>query len=265
MKRAIFSLFMGDVCDNESSPDNHWKPGSGRQYVELYDDITSNHTQYANDVNATYMLASNTAEWQEFKRHMLSKYPWISMYNVINYFKFYMAEKLVKTYDQVLYVDFDAFFNTKQNFFDHHWFDKYNAWITPMPVSPSKEASWNADVGVPKLRLRKAYLIQEALQHIGIDPFEVDLFMINCGVMGFNKKTVTLLNFWDTFTEIMPLLSHHQDDCVDSEVVFAVAAIRNNLSIKCLDVDWNYRAKTPPFTGKICHFTNKEHMKNFFV
>ena len=30
-----------------------------------------------------------------------------------------MAEKLTKTYDEVLYVDFDAFFYTNDNFFDH--------------------------------------------------------------------------------------------------------------------------------------------------
>lgn len=265
MNRAIFSIFMGDICDHQSTPDKHFKPGAAKIYTELFDKIIYNHQAYANHIGAQYMLASADAEWTEFYRQIHKKYPNITNYNIINYYKFYMAEKLTKTYDEVLYVDFDAFFYTNDNFFDYHWCQKFNVLYHPLPVAPSKEAAWSTDVGIPKLRLRKAYFIQLALERLGIDPMEADMGMANTGVMGYNKSSVGILNYWDTFKELMPLMYPENDDCaVDNEVFFCAAAIRNNLEINCLEDDWNYKAKKPPFKGKICHFTNKEHMKDFF-
>ena len=39
MNRAIFSIFMGDICDHQSTPDKHFKPGSAKIYTELFDNI----------------------------------------------------------------------------------------------------------------------------------------------------------------------------------------------------------------------------------
>jgi len=264
MKRCIFSIFVGDHS-NYYAENQHFKYGAGKIYIDLYDEILSNHKSYASMVNADYLLADDSDDWKMFLENILSKYPRMSIYNIINHYKFHMAEKLVEIYDEVLYLDFDAFFNTKENFFIAHDLKNFCCLFHPMTPAPSWHVSRSTNIGIPKLRLIKSWYTQVALEKINIDPFEVDFGAINTGVMGYSKPTIEQLEYFKIFEKIVPLMIDYEDDCsVDNEVIFACATLTNDVPILQLDRSWNWHPKKKPYTGKICHFTIKENMKGFF-
>ena len=48
---------------------------------------------------------------------MKSKYPFLTTYNIINFYKIYLLYKFSSKYDEILFLDFDVP-NTKENFFE---------------------------------------------------------------------------------------------------------------------------------------------------
>ena len=57
-------------------------------------------------------------KFKEYYDEMKSKYPFLTTYNIINFYKIFLLYKFSSKYDQILYLDFDVVPNTKENFFE---------------------------------------------------------------------------------------------------------------------------------------------------
>ena len=53
-----------------------------------------------------------------YQQQMQSKYPYLTTYNVINFYKIHLLYELSKEYDEVLYLDFDVVPMKYDNFFN---------------------------------------------------------------------------------------------------------------------------------------------------
>ena len=263
--RAVVSIFIDeDLYDAKDTGIVNFQPSATNLYRELKPKIIKNHDDYAKSIGADYFCFQNTRMWQLYVEEMKDMFPNIAMYNYINYYKFYVAEYITRFYDEVLYIDFDAFFNTKVNFFEVNDLSKLCVKTWDMPAF--SESPRDIDVGIPKLRLMKAWYSQQLLELVyNLDVEYVDNFTANTGVFAYNKKIIQQLNFFQTFHETIDTIQEYKDDCAeDNEVFFVVAAINNNVPIHSYKHDWNYSPKRKPYKSKICHFTVKEHMKGFF-
>lgn len=265
MRRAVVSIFIDEnLYDAKSTGVVNFKPEATQIYYNLKDNIIKNHKTYANNIGADYILFEKDETWNKFLHNFRQKYPRIAMYNYINYYKFFIAELLTDSYDEVLYVDFDAFFNTNDNFFDVYDVKNFCVQVWYMPTFKNNPRALN--IGIPKLRLMKSWYIQKLLNEIfdyNNDSFE--LFMANTGVHGYSKNVIEQLNFFDIFDKSIEYIQSQHDDCAeDNEVFFVAAAIINKVPLTFIDHSWNKGTKDKPFNGKICHFTQKNKISEFF-
>ena len=97
MKRLIYSLYKEDIENHQSSGD--YKKSQFKKYKNQ---IEQSQKNYANICGADYMLLDPTN----------------TNYDKIQIEKLLLLEDFTKTYDEVLYLDFDVVCLTKDNFFD---------------------------------------------------------------------------------------------------------------------------------------------------
>ena len=263
--RAIVSIFIdADLYDAKETGIINFQPDATNLYRELKPKIIDNHETYAKSVNADYCLFQDSEMWKNYLRKIKDLFPNIAMYNYINYYKFYIAEYITRFYDEVLYVDFDAFFNTTDNFFEENDLSKFCVQTWDMPYF--SESPRDIDVNIPKLRLMKAWYSQQLLEIVyNMNISEYNLFTANTGVHAYNKDIIDQLAFFNCFEDTIKTIRNYNDDCAeDNEVFFVAAAIKNKVPIHAYNHKWNFSPKQKPYEGKICHFTVKEHMKGFF-
>ena len=70
------------------------------------------------------MMFEYDLRYQKFELEIKRHYPFITTYNIVNFYKLKLLYELSKTYDEILYLDFDVVCLTKDNFFDNWDLDK---------------------------------------------------------------------------------------------------------------------------------------------
>ena len=124
-RNLIFSLYI-DIPNENLEKDLGPFPGElvertiqvKESYQEYYSRLIDNHRAYANTIGVDYIPYGRDIAYMAFYEEWKSKFPMIPEYHIINFYKFYLLEKLTKEYDNVLYIDLDVAFNTDKNFFD---------------------------------------------------------------------------------------------------------------------------------------------------
>lgn len=84
------------------------------QLNKYKDQLLDNHRDYASNVGAEYLFFGRDDQYEEFRK----RFPDLSEYDVINLYKIWLLDKLVKEYDLVMYVDLDVYFRNNANVFD---------------------------------------------------------------------------------------------------------------------------------------------------
>ena len=56
--------------------------------------------------------------FKKYKEDFNKNYPYITSYNIVNFYKIHLLYELSKKYDDILYLDFDVVPTTNQSFFD---------------------------------------------------------------------------------------------------------------------------------------------------
>lgn len=109
MKNIIYSIYIENNDKNLIDRHQFTKTQLEKHYQRLLDV----KKEYAKHCNAEFRLYENDAIWQKFKKKY-NNY----QFDTINLYKIYLWEELGKTYDNVLYFDFDVVPNTTESFFE---------------------------------------------------------------------------------------------------------------------------------------------------
>ena len=130
MKRVIFSFYIDipkeelDIFDKElpivknkrALPINLiTKDRLKKHYVRLLIQKQS----YAKKLGYEFKLFEYGPDWILFEQKLKREHPYLTTYNIVNFYKIHLLYELAKQYDEVLYLDFDVVPMQDVDFFEH--------------------------------------------------------------------------------------------------------------------------------------------------
>ena len=117
--RVIFSVYIDfEETDFEKNKDFDKNVVSKNAFKENYNYLKASQEKYAEEVNVKYILYENDDDWKNYREHFEKNYPYVSKYNIINFYKIQLMYDLSERYDEILYLDFDVIPLTKENIFE---------------------------------------------------------------------------------------------------------------------------------------------------
>ena len=126
--RIVFSLYIDIPKKKLDNPGKYiWDKKLNKsertklEFKKYWDKLLDNKKEYAKNIGADWKLFGNDKQYKEF----VKRFPNISEYNIVNFYKIYLIEELTKKYDYVLYLDFDVVANRMIDFFEYNDVEKY--------------------------------------------------------------------------------------------------------------------------------------------
>ena len=187
----------------------------------------------------------------------------LSKFDQINFYKLYLMEELAKTYDNILYLDFDVIPTTTENFFDTH----------DMSVGIHVKSSIPHDVDKvvakrtrPSIRSPFAkYWNLHCMQNLSFIDCEVTVF--NTGIVGSNAEFIKDLDYFGDFENDLKLMEqcktdemYPMRDCfgTDNETLFGYKVAKNKIPWSTLDDRWHHIYDLEPLgEANFVHVINK--------
>ena len=127
MKRVVYSLYIDipkedlDIFDKnllkDGAPPTNYI--TKQQLKTHYDDLVASKQTYALAMGVEFKMFEYDLNFMNYQKQMQSKYPYLTAYNIVNFYKIHLLYELSKEYDEVLYLDFDVVPMKYDNFFEH--------------------------------------------------------------------------------------------------------------------------------------------------
>jgi len=256
MKRVIYSLYIDvpkeelDVFDKNILKPNvvptNYKTKS--EFKKHYDDLIACKQAYAMSINVDFKMFEFDLHYVNYQKQMQAKYPYLTTYNVINFYKIHLLYELAKVYDEIVYLDFDVVPMKYDNFFTHWDLSKGIAVLNNndriTPIENVSDTSQTIRSPSSKHFNAQAMLFEKGMS--------TENDVINTGIIGINKDHLNKLAYFENFDEnlkMMTDLTKESDifpDKVrqyfgwDNETLFAVKLKENKVPVQWLDEKWHY-------------------------
>ena len=91
-----------------------------RNFADHYDWLLERQKEYADKIGAEYRHYTYDDKYIELQKWYNERHPYITEYNIVNFYKIHLMDELVEEYDEVLYIDLDVLPATDENFFEEH-------------------------------------------------------------------------------------------------------------------------------------------------
>ena len=247
------------------------------QFIEHYDRLKESHQQYAYDISTEYELFEYDDSYKEFHKMFKEKYPMITEYCIVNFYKIHLLYELSKHYDEILYLDFDVIPNTELDFFDR-W--NLNRGVAILNNNDDESLRYKANpiVSISKTSNRSPvakYWNCRAMLAEGEYYGENDVF--NTGIIGINKQHLEKLDYFGNFDKTIELMTTVKNDDIlypkpvrkifgyDNETIWSYKSKINNVKTQWLDNQWHFfydSIRYPvPRKSKMIHCINKQFDK----
>ena len=235
MKRLIYSIYI-EVPDSEFVDNQKTNLNTKKELKENYQRLIDCKQQYADSIGADFVLIN---KYEEYKDEMKSKYPFLTTYNIINFYKIFLLYKFSSKYDQMLYLDFDVIPNTKENFFEVFDLSKGIA-IANNNDKVSKIDNITETSQTIRSPNSKYYNAQAMLLQRGLSS-ECDV--VNTGIIGIDKSHLYKLEYFNQFDQDMITMTQLKFDKsmfpkkivdyfgYDNETLFSVKLKQHNVNI----------------------------------
>jgi len=267
MKRVIYSLYI-DVPENEFVDNIETNLNTKKQFKENYIKLLANKQWYADQLNVDFKIFEYE-DYIEYYNYFKKKYPYITTYNIINFYKLHLLCELSKSYDEILYLDFDVVCLTNENFFETWNLNKgicvYNNSSLVKTIEAITERSQTIRSPTSKYYNTQAMLIEK-----GLNPKNK---VINTGIIGANKDHINQLKYFDEFDNNLNIMTKLQSNFdifpkkivdffgYDNETLFSVKLIENNVPVQWLDNKWHYFFDTQGFIPNETNFVHTINKK----
>ena len=197
------------------------------------------------------------------------QYPYLTMYNIINFYKIHLMYELGLKYDEILFLDFDVVPMKNESFFKAWDLTKGIAVLNNNNKITKIESVTDTSQTI-RSPSSKYFNAQAMLFEKGLSTKND---VINTGIVGINKDHLAKLNYFKDFTENLTLMSRLKNgvgifpDKVlqyfgwDNETLFSVKLQENNVPVQWLDNKWHYFLYHQGFIPKetiLCHTINKD-------
>ena len=280
MKRVIFSFYIDipkeelDIFDKElpiiknkkALPINLiTKNRLKKHYVRLL----IQKQAYAKKLGYDFKLFEYGPDWILFEQKLKREHPYLTTYNIVNFYKIHLLYELAKQYDEVLYLDFDVVPMQNIDFFEHWDLTKGIAVLNnnDRVLVPENVNDSSTTIRSPTA---KFYNAQAMLFEKGLSTKND---VINTGIVGANAEHLNKLAYFKDFDKNLKLMTDltkesdlHPPRLLkyfgwDNETLFAVKIKENNVPILWLDDKWHYffsNQKHVPQKVILCHAINKD-------
>lgn len=256
-RNLIFSLYI-DIPDENLEKDLGPFPGElvertirvKESYQEYHSRLIDNHRAYANTIGVDYIPFGRDDCYRSFYEEWNKKFPMIPEYHIINFYKFYLLEKLTKEYDKVLYIDLDVAFNTDKNFFKTmtnglHIFVK-DLKEDMNTIINTENYNLHRRAPTAKWFLVKAMCMEECISHTDS--------ILNSGIMAADRNTMEQLGYIDNLEDCLNLIAKLKTDSIftdkiqetfdwNNEAVCTYLVAKHNVPVVNTDGPWNYHVR----------------------
>ena len=244
MNRLIFSLYV-DVPDDQFVDNVKTNLNTKKEMNDNYQKLVDCKQQYADSIGVDFVMIN---KYKEYYDEMKSKYPFLTTYNIINFYKIYLLYKFSSKYDELLFLDFDVVPNTKENFFEVWDLSKGVAILNnnDKVLRMSQITEKTQTIRSPT---SKYYNTQAMLLDMGM---KTENDVINTGIIGINKSNLYKLAYFNTFDQDMIKMTQLKFDTsvfpkkiveffgYDNETLFGVKLKQNEVPVQWLDDKWHY-------------------------
>jgi hypothetical protein len=267
MKRIIYSLYI-DVPEDEFVDNTETNLNTKKQFKDNYIKLLANKQWYSDQINVDFKLFEYD-DYKEYYNYFKNKYPYITTYNIINFYKLHLLCELSKSYDEILYLDFDVVCLTNENFFETWNLNKgicvYNNSSLVKTIEAVTERSQTIRSPTSKYYNAQAMLIEK-----GLNPKNK---VINTGIIGANREHINQLKYFENFDDdlnIMTQLKSNYDIFpkkiidffgYDNETLFSVKLNEHKVPVQWLDNHWHYFFDTQGFIPKETKFVHTINKK----
>jgi hypothetical protein len=277
MKRVIFSLYIDipsediDIFDKNilKTGDTPMNIRTKEQFAKHYGDLCACKQIYADAIGADFILYEYDTNFTLWSENIKKEYPYLTMYNIINFYKIHLMYELSTKYDEILFLDFDVVPMKSENFFEVWDLTKgiavlnNNSKITK--IDSVTDTSQTIRSPSSKYFNTQAMLIEK-----GLSPKND---VINTGIVGINKDHLVKLNYFENFKDNLAMMSELKNSSDifpkkvlqyfgwDNETLFSFKIKENNVSVQWLDDKWHYFLYQQGFIPKdtiLCHTINKD-------
>lgn len=278
-KRCIFSLLI--KVDRPFSSTFKEQKAFNIIYDEKYPifygyfaEIKQMHMDYAEYCDAEYILFERDDQYNDFESICRKRYHTPTTFDVIQYYKIYLCEKLSLEYEEVLYIDFDVIpGNIKKNFFDQWDFNKgliiKNEYFN---VTDYKTKQLDSS------RLIKAYLASDIAKKMQFYNFNTkNVPHMNTGIIGCNKNSIQAVNFFTLLPHMIEILDQKVLDLDDNyecvrysnEIIFTLSYLIYTYPIQPILGEYNiWHKKCNGHNDLKCvllHCTGKKWIKEMIL
>ena len=224
---------------------------------------------YAKKLGYDFKLFEYGPDWILFEQKLKREHPYLTTYNIVNFYKIHLLYELAKQYDEVLYLDFDVVPMQHVDFFEHWDLTKGIAVLNnnDRVLVPENVNDSSTTIRSPTA---KFYNAQAMLFEKGLSTKND---VINTGIIGASAEHLNTLAYFEDFDKNLKLMTNltkesdlHPPRLLkyfgwDNETLFAVKIKENNVPILWLDDKWHYffsNQKHVPQKVILCHTINKD-------
>ena len=272
MKRVVYSLYIDipkedlDIFDKnllkDGAPPTNYV--TKLQLKTHYDDLVASKQTYALAMGVEFKMFEYDLNFMNYQKQMQSKYPYLTAYNIVNFYKIHLLYELSKEYDEVLYLDFDVVPMKYDNFFKHWDLSKGIAVLNNNDrrtlIENVSDTSQTIRSPSSKYFNAQAMLFEKGLSS------ENDV--INTGIIGASAKHLKDLKYFDDFDNDLKLMCDLKDGSGifpekvlqyfgwDNETLFAVKLKEHKVPVQWLDDKWHYFVADQGFIPEetiLCH------------
>ena len=95
-------------------------------FKKHYDRLVEVKKWYAKRCDVDFLMFEYDEQYKTFEQNFLKDFPMFTGYEVINFYKIHLLNELSKTYDEILYLDFDVIPFTKEHPRDASFFNNWD-------------------------------------------------------------------------------------------------------------------------------------------
>jgi len=274
---VIFSIYV-DIDENDfaGNPKAQIKDKIAKYNFKQYHlQLIDRQVDYAKSIGAEYKHFTADDNYKSFLNQYRQKYPMLSHYDIVNFYKHKVMRDLADSYDAVCYFDLDIVPNTQLSIFE--LFDIQTMFGVP---DSNRDATWgkmvttkyNHDIRNPATKYWNAHAM------LTNDDLDGDQNVYNTGIMVASSNVIKQLNYFGSFDDDILLMTSVKHELhtlyplaiqqvfnYDNETLFSYKVIKNDVKTLLLGNDWHCVLKdgteAPP--AKMYHVIDKDFSRFF--
>jgi hypothetical protein len=281
MRRVIYSLYIDipkEDLDYQAPYAGDDIPKTERTKLEFqkyYSKLLACKQKYANDIDVPFLMYEYDEDFKSYKKWFNTHYPQITEYNIVNFYKLQIMQHLSRTYDEILYLDFDVVPMTTENFFDTYDLSEGIA-IKDNNALANKELRHLRKRPLESIRSPTAKY-WNCLAMLEVNGYDKDNDVYNTGIVGASAKHIKQLNYFNHLDECIKQMDELIEDEMypdyirkmfgwDNETIWSYLVKSKNIPIQWLDWPWHLfydKYKIVPSRSKFVHVINKKFEEVF--